>query len=226
MLTLLSQQLIKSAFPAIVLSTLVTGSFLPAKADIAQIPNLEENETTLPVNNVETLSISSGREILVNYKAAEKLLVTKDETMALTLTVATDIRDGQGKLVIPQGSKILGQLQPASDGIQFIAQELVVTEDQRYALQASSGIVTRSEALSKDSQSGDKLKNTVLSVAVGALTEIMNGGSPEISKELLGGTFLEVMNDLLLGDQDVEMIAIYPNSDLHLTLLSDLSIRQ
>lgn len=226
MSTTFPKQLIKFAFPTILLSTLITEAVLPATAVLAQIPNLEENEITLPINNSEKLTIFSGQEILVNYKAAEKLLVTKDETMALTLTVATDIRDSQGKLVIPQGSKILGQLQPASDGIQFIAQELVVTEDQRYGLQASSGIVTRSEALSKDSQSGDKLKNTVLSVAVGALTEIMNGGSPEISKELLGGTFLEVMNDLLLGEQDVEMIAIYPNSDLHLTLLSDLSIRQ
>ncbi len=121
--------------------------------------------------------------------------------MALTLTVAADIQDSQGKLVIPQGSRILGQLQPISNGMQFLAQELVIGEDQRYSLEATSGIVTRSETLDKDSQSGEKLKNTVVSVAVGALTEVINGGSPEIPTELLGGTFLEVMNELLLGNK-------------------------
>ncbi|MGB5969268.1 MAG: hypothetical protein WBG70_13180 [Spirulinaceae cyanobacterium] len=225
MSSILPQKLVKSALPIILFSTFVTGTILSATAATAQIPNLEENETSLPFNNSENLVVPSGQKILVNYKGADKLLVTKDETMALTLTVAADIQDSQGKLVIPQGSRILGQLQPISNGMQFLAQELVIGEDQRYSLEATSGIVTRSETLDKDSQSGEKLKNTVVSVAVGALTEVINGGSPEIPTELLGGTFLEVMNELLLGTKEVEMIAVYPNSDLHLTLLSDLSIR-
>ncbi|MGB7519327.1 MAG: hypothetical protein WA896_06825 [Spirulinaceae cyanobacterium] len=225
MSSILPQKLVKSALPIILFSTFVTGTILSATAATAQIPNLEENETSLPFNNSENLVVPSGQKILVNYKGADKLLVTKDETMALTLTVAADIQDSQGKLVIPKGSRILGQLQPISNGMQFLAQELVIGEDQRYSLEATSGIVTRSETLDKDSQSGEKLKNTVVSVAVGALTEVINGGSPEIPTELLGGTFLEVMNELLLGTKEVEMIAVYPNSDLHLTLLSDLSIR-
>jgi hypothetical protein len=65
--------------------------------------------------------VPSGTSIAVRYDKAEKVVVMPDERMALTLTVAKDVIARDGRVLIPQGSEIVGDLTPVSGGTQFIA---------------------------------------------------------------------------------------------------------
>ena len=85
-----------------------------------------------PIRSQPTqLTIPTGTSIPVRYEQAERIVVTPDETMPLTLTVATDIINRSGTVLIPAGSEIVGQLQPATGGSQFVAKELVTYENNR-----------------------------------------------------------------------------------------------
>lgn len=84
--------------------------------------------------------LSAGTTIPVNFDN-ERIIVAKKETAPLTLTVAQDITDTQGRVVIPAGSKIEGELQPTAGGSQFVAKTLVIG-DQRLPIDATSRVVT------------------------------------------------------------------------------------
>lgn len=82
----------------------------------------------------------AGTPIPVEF-SKERIIVTPTETAPLTLTVARNVTNAQGTVVIPQGSQVVGQVQPASGGSQFVARELVIN-GQRYPISASSQVVT------------------------------------------------------------------------------------
>ena len=82
----------------------------------------------------DSIRIPSGSVIPVSYEK-DKIVVTREETAPLTLTVARDIRTEQGRVLIPAGSQIVGALQPVRRGNQmgtrFVARELIISRRQR-----------------------------------------------------------------------------------------------
>ena len=58
--------------------------------------------------------IPRGVVIPVEYDQ-EKILVTPEETVPVTLLVAADIKDSSRNILIPYGSEIDGEIQPADD---------------------------------------------------------------------------------------------------------------
>lgn len=62
---------------------------------------------------VSNNTIPAGTPIPVIYDKAEKILVTRTETVPLTLTVAENIRNAGGTVVIPKGSQIRGNYVPS-----------------------------------------------------------------------------------------------------------------
>ena len=91
------------------------------------------------LSQFDSIRIPSGSVIPVSYEK-DKIVVTRDETAPLTLTVARDIRTAQGRVLIPAGSQIVGQLQPVRSGnqrgTQFVARELILSSRQRYRIDA------------------------------------------------------------------------------------------
>lgn len=83
--------------------------------------------------------IMAGTAIPVNFTAPQ-ILVGSNETVDLTVTVATAIRDSAGVVAIPAGSQVIGQLVPVNGGSQFVARSVVVG-GQTYTLNASSRVV-------------------------------------------------------------------------------------
>ncbi|WP_445241087.1 hypothetical protein [Microcoleus vaginatus] len=98
------------------------------------------------ISQFDSIRIPSGSVIPVSYEK-DKILVTREETAPLTLTVARDIRTPQGRVLIPGGSQIVGTLQPVRRGnqigTQFVARELIISRRQRYRIDGYSGIITR-----------------------------------------------------------------------------------
>lgn len=105
--------------------------------------------------------LTAGTSIPVEYRA-ERIIVAPNETVALTLTVAEDVENAQGTVLIPEGSQVVGQLQPANGGSQFVARELIIN-NQRYPISATSEVVTETRSVR-----GRDFKSILGGAAIGA----------------------------------------------------------
>lgn len=207
-----------------ILSPLV--NLAPASAQLfpEQQRNRDYRENREYRNNrvSSTVIIPAGTQIPLEFEK-DKILVTKEETVPVTLTVAANIRDRDRNTLIPYGTKVEGQIEPANNGSRFVAQELVFEDDTRQYIEASSNIVTRTETVKKGTNTGDLLKGAAIGGAAAAvLSEIFGDINIE---EVIGGAALGALGGWILGRESVELISIDPNQDLDITLESDLALR-
>ena len=167
--------------------------------------------------------IPAGTVIPVEYEK-EKILVTKSETVSITLTVGANIRDRYRNNLIPYGSEISGQIEPAGEGSRFVAEELILPDGTTHFINADSRIITRTETVEKGADAGDILTGAAIGGAAAVvLAEIF--GDINIA-EVIAGAGIGALGGLLLGGGDeVELISIDPERDLELTLQSDLVLR-
>jgi hypothetical protein len=169
-----------------------------------------------------TTIIPSGTQIPLEYDK-EKILLTKEETIPVTLTVAANIRDRDRNLLIPYGTEIEGQIEPDGDGSRFVAQELVFEDGTREYINGSSDTVTRTETVKRGKDTGDILTGAAIGGGAAAvLGEIFGDINIE---EVLGGAALGALGGWLLGRESVELVSIDPNRDLDIILESDLALR-
>ncbi|MCY7390956.1 MAG: S-layer homology domain-containing protein, partial [Leptolyngbyaceae cyanobacterium CAN_BIN12] len=89
---------------------------------------------------VQRSQIVAGTLIPVGYGAAPQIVVAPNETVALTVTVASDVRNTAGVVAIPAGSQVIGQLVPVNGGSQFVARTVIIS-GQQYSINASSAVV-------------------------------------------------------------------------------------
>lgn len=169
----------------------------------------------------QTVAIPSGTVIPVRYEK-EKILVTKEEKAPLTLTVAANITTANGRVLIPAGSEVVGELQPARGGSQFVAKELLLANGQRVSIDASSEVITKTEEIKKGTSLGGSLKNAALGAAAAAAVAAVTGDRAIATEEVLGGAGISTLIGLFLGRDKVELITIDPDTDLRLTLQEDL----
>ena len=168
--------------------------------------------------------IPTGSVIPLEYEK-EKILVTREETIPVTLTVAANIRDSNRNTLIPFGTEIEGEITPSEDGSgsQFIAQELILEDGTRQLIDGSSEVVTNTETVRRGTDTGDVLKGAAIGGAAAAvLGEVFGDINIE---EVVGGAALGALGGWLLGRNQVELISIDPSQDLDIILDSDLAFR-
>ncbi len=175
------------------------------------------------------VSISAGTRIPVRYDKSEKVVVTPNETTPLTLKVATDVTSSDGSLLIPAGTQVVGQLQPAQTGdrkgTQFVARELVFNSDRRVNIDASSRVITRTERVTKNN-SGNILKGAAAGGGAAAALSAITGGGKVPLGAVLGGGAAGAVGGLLLGRESSDVVVVYPNKDLSpLRLRSNTPVR-
>lgn len=180
----------------------------------------QPNTPRLPV----AVTIPQGTTIPVKYDQAEKILVTKDETAPLTLTVDQNVVTQQGAVVIPAGSRVIGQLRPAQGGSQFVAQKLVLTTGEEYELNATSEVISKTETVRKGTSTGTILRNTVLGAGAAAAVSAVTGDRAIATEEVLGGAAIGGLIGLFFGRNSVDLIAIDPDTDLQMTINQNLLV--
>ncbi|MDX2231785.1 MAG: S-layer homology domain-containing protein [Leptolyngbyaceae cyanobacterium bins.349] len=111
--------------------------------------------------------VLAGSTIAVNYTAAPQIVLRPDETVNLTATVASDVRNSQGVVAIPAGSQVIGQIVPVQGGSQFVAQSVVIN-GQQYSLNASSAVVRTTKSV-RDPSLAVTLGSAALSTGVAAI---------------------------------------------------------
>ncbi|MDZ8055007.1 MAG: S-layer homology domain-containing protein [Aulosira sp. ZfuVER01] len=170
------------------------------------------------------ITIPQGTSIPVKYDKAEKILVTKNETAPLTLTVSQNVVTQEGTVVIPAGSQVIGQLKPAQGGSQFVAEKLVLTTGQEYQVNATSEVITKTETVNKGTSTGTIIQNTVLGAGAAAAVSAVTGDRAIATEEVLGGAGIGALIGLFFGKNSVDLIAIDPNTDLQMTINQNLLV--
>lgn len=217
---MITSQKMRSTTAAILALVITVGTSAPlvvaTPAEAQQLPQ------------VDSIRIPSGSVIPVSYEK-DKIVVTRDETAPLTLTVARDIRTAQGRVLIPAGSQIVGQLQPVRSGnqrgTQFVARELILSSRQRYRIDANSGIITRTEKVQKGANGGSVAQGAALGAASAAALAGITGDKAIATEEVLGGAGIGALAGALFGRRSVDVIVIRPEADLAIRLRSDLVLR-
>ncbi len=219
--------------------------------------------------------LTAGTSIPTQSSNSDRAILSSDETLDLTLSVTSDITDGQSNTVlIPRDSTIEGKLLPFNGGIRFEAERLVLADGRSFAIDAHSDVIPpKGEAalypadtefdVANEGNSllgGSILDNSLITEAAGVLiSTVMNGdldltslfkgglNSDFLSGDMLGqlgsilggvlgGNLGSSGGDLLGGggteslpESEVnglqDLVVVYPDQDLDLTLASDLQIR-
>lgn len=199
----------------------------PAQAQLfpEQRPT-REREYNSPRRNQTTIpnTVPQGFVIPVEFEE-EKILVTPDETVPVTLLVAANVRDSRRNTLIPYGSEIIGKIEPYEDesGSWFVAEEIVFPDGTSQSIDAVSEVVTERETIKKGANAGDILKGAAIGGAAATVLAEVFGDINAL--EVLGGAGAGAVAGLLLGGNEVELISIDPNNDLDLTLQTNLAVR-
>jgi hypothetical protein len=166
----------------------------------------------------DIVTIPEGTVLPVKYDKAQKIMVTKDETAPLTLTISQNVITDQGSLVIPAGSSVVGQLQPAEGGSQFVAQKLITTSGKEYDISATSGVITKTETVRKGTSTQGIIKNTALGAGAAAAVAAVTGDRAVATEEVLGGAAIGAITGIFFNKKSVDLIVIDPNTDLEMTI--------
>jgi hypothetical protein len=172
--------------------------------------------------------IPAGTAIPVRYDGAERILLARNEPqpLPLTLKVAQNIVDSRGRVLIPAGSDVVGQVQTVQTGAQFTARELVFPNGQRLPLSATSEVISKTEAVRRGSNAGNIVIGTIVGAGAGAGIAAVTGDREIQAWEVLTGAAAgAVLGTISATRNQVELISIDPNTDLSLTLNSDLTLQ-
>ncbi len=169
--------------------------------------------------------VRAGTIIPIIYQDAEKIVLTPDETVEVTIEVAEDQFTNNGRVWLPQGSKIKGELRPASGGTQFIADEVIIGSGRQFRLDANSQVVTRTETVTRGASAGDILKGAAAGAAAATAIAAITGDKAIATEEVLGGAGVGAIAGVFLGRDKVDVVVVRPEEDLDLRLQSDIVFR-
>jgi hypothetical protein len=219
----------KTGTAALIAMVMTTGSIAPmfflSPASAQVIFRGGQRQTPI---QTRTVSIPAGVRLPVSYEK-DKIVVTPDETAPITLRVERNIVDSGRNVLIPQGSEIVGQLQPATrngqKGTYFVAQELVLPDGSRQPINATSQIITRKETISKGSNTGKVIQDAAIGAGAASVIALLTGNQRIEALEPILGAGAGAAASVLLRRNKAEVIVVEPQrGDLNLTLRSNLLV--
>lgn len=220
----------KSGTIALMALTVTTGTFAPMIA-FAPAANAQFN------NQNRRISIPAGVTFPVTYEK-EQVVVSRGETVSLTLKIANNIVDSNRRVLIPAGSEVVGQLEPVyyngnfsqdrNDqnnvrGVRFVARELVYPSGERQSINASSQTITRIEKI-RQNDSGKILTDAAIGAGAATAISLITGNRRIEVLEPIGGAAAGALASVLLRRREVEVFVVRPQQDLRLALNSNLTV--
>lgn len=171
--------------------------------------------------------VPGGTRLEAIYPAAERIVVTPDETMDLTLEVAESLRSFNGTVLIPAGSEIEGRLEPRNGGTQFVAETLILQNTgQQVPFDAISQVVTRTETIRRGTNTAAILQGAAIGAAAATVVDLIFGDNKiGLGTVLIGATLGAGTGWALDGRETATVLVVDSVEDLDLTLQSDLVFR-
>ena len=177
-------------------------------------------------NQSPTLKVAKGSTINVSYTPSKKVVLTPGETINMSLMVANDIKNSQGKILIPKNSQIEGQLVSRYSannfkGAQFVAQKLIIGKKSYNNINATSALIKNQQSTNIFGI-GKTLQNATMTVAAQAALAKITGQRMSVG-DILGSVLTSRSQDNQPKEND-QLIIIEPQKDLNLTLGSDFYV--
>ncbi|MEM8642896.1 MAG: S-layer homology domain-containing protein [Cyanobacteria bacterium P01_G01_bin.54] len=194
-----------------------------ALASEGRVPAIASAYIASPTPIAVDYRIPAGTLIPVTY-SEDKIVLLPEETLPVTFAVPNSITTRDGKVLIPAGSQVEGQLQPAGEGTQFVAETLIFPDGQSRSFNATSEVITETETIRKGASTGTVLKNAALGTAAAAAISAVTGDRAIATEELLIGAGAGALATLVgnfLGRNSVDVIVVEPETNLNLQLDED-----
>lgn len=220
----------KSGAAALMALTVTTGTVAPMIA-FAPAANAQF------IGQTRRVSIPAGVTFPVTYDK-EQVVVSRGETISLTLKIANNIIDNNRNVLIPAGTEVVGQLEPVyfngnfsqdrNDqsnvrGVRFVARELIFPSGNRQSISANSQTVTRLEKISRN-DSGKILTDAAIGAGAATAISLITGNRRIEILEPVGGAAAGALASVLLRKKAAEVFVVRPQQDLRLALSSNLTV--
>jgi hypothetical protein len=167
-----------------------------------------------------TFRIVRGTVIPTAYDDGEttKIVVTPDETLKLTLTTTLPVQSTLGTVIIPAGSRIMGQIEPYEDGVRFVAERLELDDGTRQEINATSEVISQRQKVSRRGGNDDAVWQGAL--VGGAASTVISAVVTDVGifKTLAGAGAGALTGWLISKDRKKEVIVIDPERDLNLAV--------
>jgi hypothetical protein len=109
-------------------------------------------------------------------------------------------------------------------GVRFVAQELVFSSGQRQQINATSRTYTRTEKISKGSDTGSILTDAAIGAGAASVISLITGNRRiEVLEPIIGGA-AGAAASVLLRKNEATVFVLRPEQDLRLTLNSNLNL--
>ncbi len=170
--------------------------------------------------DLQSSLVRAGEVITATAQTPQAIYVDPGQTVPFDMVLNSPLQDPQGNVVVPAGSILQGQFQPAQGGTQFVTQSLQLN-GQSYPLFAQSNVIP----LGKDprqTSGGAIVQDAVVGAAAGAILGGLLGNRVISTEKVLGGAAAGAV----IGNVTApETAVIQPNSSLALTLISDFQLQ-
>ncbi|MEH2409569.1 conjugal transfer protein TrbI [Nostoc sp.] len=182
-------------------------------------------------------TIPSGVSFPVTYEK-ETITIAPGETKSLTLRIANNIIDRNRNVLIPAGTKVIGQLESVDldnsysrdtddnkgKGVRFVAQELEFSNGQRQSINATSRTYTRTERVTQGPSTNQVLTDAAIGGGAGLLGSLITGNHRIDDLKPVIGAGAGAGASILLRKKQVNAFVLRPAQDLRLTLNSNLNL--
>lgn len=185
----------------------------------------ESSPTTIPPLSIQ---VPAGTPLPTVYTSAERILVTPEETMTLTLAVTQNVVGWNNQVLIPVNSQIQGRLQPSGGGTQFIAESLIISGlAQAIPLNASSKVLTHREEIRRGTNVEAILSGAAIGAAAATAIDLIVGdGKVGIGTILMGAAIGAGAGWWTKGQRYTTVLVVDAQNDLNLTLNSAVLVPQ
>jgi hypothetical protein len=249
MLNFIHKQSGKAAIAVLLVGTTLLGSFVPVSAKPVRrqantsynllrspsstynrsqsVPTFNRNQSQI-FSNPNQGSIPVGTTIPMTFNGSETIQISPNESRAITLNTASNVRQANGNILIPAGSEVLGELRPSRNGVQFFAQQITLKNGQRLNFNATSRELVGFQTVNEGASTADIVTGTLAGAGAATLIAGVTGDRHINALEVLGGAAFGALAGWglpqagIIGGGTKEVMTIDPSQDLTLTVQAPL----
>jgi hypothetical protein len=177
------------------------------------------NPAPQPGFDLRLSTLAAGTLMPTTSTFNERLYIAPNETRPISLIVNNPIRNAQGEIIVPYGSRVDGRFEPAPGGTRFVA-ESVIVNNQLFPLAAQSDVIHDVKD-PRYTTSGKIIQDAAIGAAAGAILGLVTGDNAIATEEVLGAGAAGAVIGNVTAPQ---VVVLDPNQVIELRLTQDLAL--
>jgi len=149
------------------------------RSDYRLSQQYNDNRWEVPAETLIPVTLDQGKPFTIK----------KGENRSLTLRTTIPLRQANGAIAVPAGSEIVGQFRPVANGagVQFVAQQLILSNGQFLAINAQSRELVGFEQRNRRASASDVITGTLAGAGTATVIAGTTGDRRIDALEVLGG---------------------------------------